>query len=223
MDWRSGFVVRASVPYALRSDRATRRGCSEMGERNGIALCSRHGSTEWSGLDESPPQSLARRSWFPYALTIDRATVRGQQTRGMTMIELNGSAVRANEAVRNVERHAPLQAILSALPAATMVPAGWVLEQIVGVGGASVTSHTETLSVQEFAMQRVPRRTPDWVREKCADGSIDGAFKDGGEWRIPRSALTQQIPRSRAGASGGTSKNSMPSPRVSGAPTHLRW
>ena len=215
--------MRATVPYALRSDRATMPGRSEMGERNGIALCSRDGSTKWSGLDENPPQSLARRSWFPYALTIDRATERGQQTRGMTMIELNGPAVRANDAVRFAGRHAPLHAILSALPAATMVPAGWVLEQIVGQGGASAASHAETLSVQEFAEQRVPRRTPDWVREKCADGSIDGAFKDGGEWRIPRAALTQQIPRSRAGVSVGSSKNAKPSQRASGAPTHLRW
>ncbi len=220
---RSAFVECARAPYALRGDRAIALGHCEVGERNGIALRSHDGPTDWAGLDERPRSQLARRNGFPYALTIDRATVRGQDTRGMRMIELNSPTARANDTVRQLDPQVPLRALLSALPAGTMLPASWVLERISVHGVTSAGSHAETLSVQEFAEQRVPRRTPDWVREKCADGIIDGAFKDGGEWRIPVAALTQQIPRARADATGGVSQDAMPATRASGAPTYPRW
>jgi len=137
-------------------------------------------------------------------------------------MEMNGMASRGTESVRRFDPDVPLHAILSALPEGTMLPAGWVLARIAGTG-ASTGSRAATLSAQEFGDQRVPRRTADWVRQQCAEGRIEGAFKDGGEWRIPLSALTQQIPRSRSAQQIPTINNDARPARQGGVPTYPRW
>lgn len=127
------------------------------------------------------------------------------------------------KATRGPQAAAPLQVILASLPATTMLPAGWVLERL--TSGSSPAGHAKegTLSAQEFGDLRLPRRTADWVREKCAEGCIDGAYKDGGEWRIPRAALDQPIqPRSRVASV--EPMNARTSHRAkSGAPAFPRW
>lgn len=137
-------------------------------------------------------------------------------------MEMNGSAGRETASVRRFDPDVPLQAILSALPEGTMLPAGWVLARIAGTT-ASAGSHERTLSAQEFGDQRIPRRTADWVRQQCAEGRIEGAFKDGGEWRVPVSALTQQIPRSRSAQQIPTINSDARPARHGGVPTYPRW
>ena len=139
------------------------------------------------------------------------------------MTELNGFEAVASQGVRYADPQVSLHAILSALPQGTMLPAGWLLERILGQGGVAASAHAETLSAQEFGDQRVPHRTADWVREKCAKGWFEGAYKDGGEWRIPRAALTQDGPRSRAAQRTSVIPDAPRAARQGGAPTHPRW
>lgn len=139
------------------------------------------------------------------------------------MTELNGFEAVASQGVRYADPQVSLHAILAALPQGTMLPVGWVLERISGQGGLVASTHAETLSAQEFAEQRVPRRTADWVREKCAKGWFEGAYKDGGEWRIPRAALTQDGPRSRAAQRTSAIPDAPRAGRQGAAPTHPRW
>lgn len=139
------------------------------------------------------------------------------------MTELNGPEAVAHHGVRHADPYVPLHAILSALPQGTMLPAGWLLERISAQGGVAGLANADTLSAQEFGDQRVPRRTADWVREKCAKGWFAGAYKDGGEWRIPRAALTQDGPRSRVAHRTSAIPDAPRAARQGGAPTYPRW
>lgn len=137
------------------------------------------------------------------------------------MTELNGADVEATQVGSKAHPHVSLHAILSALPQETMLPAGWVLERIAG-SSASAASLQGTLSAQEFGDQRVPRRTADWVRQQCAEGRIEGARKDGGEWRVPISSLALPL-RPRAGEIGAASYDASSTDRSNGAPIYPRW
>lgn len=139
------------------------------------------------------------------------------------MMELNGPEAVAKQGVRHADPQVSLHSILAALPQGTMLPAGWLLERISGQGGVAASTHADTLSAQEFGEQRVPRRTADWVREKCAEGWFEGAYKEGGEWRIPRAALTQQVPRSRSAQQISTINKDARPARRGGVPSYPSW
>lgn len=101
--------------------------------------------------------------------------------------------------------------LLDALPPDTLLPVRWIQERLSLEPHADGGRH-DTLSAQEFGARRRPTRTADWVRQQCAEGRIEGAFKDGGEWRVPRSALVQ------APAHRVDSRGSAQSPDASAAP-----
>lgn len=87
-----------------------------------------------------------------------------------------------------------LAAMLAVLPPDTLLPVRWLRERL-ALESNSEAGLRDTMSAQEFGACRHPRRTADWVREKCALGWFEGAYKDGGEWRIPRAALQEQSSR----------------------------
>lgn len=133
-----------------------------------------------------------------------------------------GVSSQEKEPVRSFDADVSLRAILAALPEDTMLPAGWVLARIAGRESQRAGSVPDTLNAQEFGEQRVPRRTADWVREKCAEGRFDGAHKDGGEWRIPRSALQTKVPRARSNQLPG-GQTETPDGRQRRLPAFPRW
>lgn len=95
-----------------------------------------------------------------------------------------------------------LKEILEALPPDTLLPVRWILERLSREPHMYGANH-HTLTAQEFGERRRPTRTADWVRQQCAEGRIAGAFKDGGEWRVPVAALDQVAPVHRREATAG--------------------
>lgn len=131
------------------------------------------------------------------------------------------SAIDARRTVQDDPRAPSLVAILSALPPDTLLPVRWLLERLSLEGEAGVQRHG-TLSAQEFGALRRPPRTADWVREKCALGEIAGAFKDGGEWRVPQSALHQQPSRPHEPSPSAGDQGRSTGVRADG-PRYPRW
>lgn len=117
----------------------------------------------------------------------------------------------------------PLEVILAALPENTMLTAGWVLARLTSGGASGGGTRDGTVSAQEFGDLRVPRRSADWVRDRCAEGRIEGAYKDGGEWRIPRAALTQPIQQQAPRESVVPTIERSSRRAKSGAPAFPRW
>jgi hypothetical protein len=260
------FVVH---PYALVTDHATVRG-DDMERMEHVSIephgrgAERHRTPADGRGDHRVATQLARTSGVPYALRIDRALVRGDDTKRNGMRVSNGARARtiagtqdtearratvhsSNEVLDQVRNRggvageaivtlaadstdrarvapaASLTAILSELPGDTMVPAAWVLERIELQQRVGSDVNEDTLSAQEFADLRQPRRTADWVREKCAAGWFVGAYKDGGGWRIPRAALTAKGPRSHQ-SDNTTSHDLRPTAsRQDGVQAYPRW
>lgn len=137
------------------------------------------------------------------------------------MAKSNGAE--AHESTNADVPRTSLKAILESLPEGTLLPAGWLLERMAQHQLKGDDASAGTLSAQEFGDLRDPARSADWVREKCAQGAFEGAFKDGGEWRVPRAALTQEVLRSsRSNRDMATGETAMRAGRQ-GAPAHARW
>lgn len=111
----------------------------------------------------------------------------------------------------------PLETLLRGLPPRTRLPAGWVLQRLAEErahaetrrtaaaearsGDAAAPAESAWLTTKEFGALHVPRRTAEWVADRCRDGSIPGADKNGdGTWRVPRAALGTPVRRRRSAA-----------------------
>lgn len=116
-----------------------------------------------------------------------------------------------------------LATILAALPPDTLLPVRWLREQLALDANVEAT-RGGTVSAPEFGALRRPPRTADWVREKCALGVIKGAFKDGGEWRVPRAALTEPPSSAREdGPQRSAQQGSDPETPPKGRSRYPRW
>lgn len=73
---------------------------------------------------------------------------------------------------------------LEMLPPDSLVPAGWVLDQL----QEPEPEEEKLLRVEDLAEKF--DRTPGTVRTWCREGRLEGAFRvRGREWRIPASAV----------------------------------
>lgn len=135
-----------------------------------------------------------------------------------------------------------LAALLIELPAETLLPAAWLLARLTD-GDPAPTSDGDHareghgaarfLSAEQYGQRRVPARSADWVRRRCAAGLLPGAFKAEGEWVVPVDAETGSSdpdpapPTDRAAAPVARRHEATPARpskrRTPSAPRYPRW
>jgi Helix-turn-helix domain len=90
-----------------------------------------------------------------------------------------------------------LRALLARLPVDGALPVGWVREQLDALGPEPIPAGTVDLTAGDLA--RRWQRGASTVRTLCETKQLEGAYKFGREWRIPRATVERYEQAQREG------------------------
>lgn len=86
-----------------------------------------------------------------------------------------------------------LKRLLLTLPPESLLPVWWLREEL--AESSTARQSTSVMTATEFAAAQPKPRGAEWARRMARAGRVNGAYKIGGDWMFPDTAVVQESVR----------------------------